>query len=252
MLFIVCTAQAQQNPTLNKDQGVKETSAAHKVMVIPFEPRLYMSEIDRQINAETKLSAREIRHKFRDGLNEQISKALKASRFGVLDLMDDTLKYKKDLFSIYQYVAYDYVKVPDQNRYRVPLREKENRKIEKGQVVVETNSDARFMDARMTDPKQLQALSQKYRTDLFLFINQLDLKAAGSKDPQELGEGSESRKIVVHYTILDASGKELNSGIVEELFDPALNIPRKIIDKHFSKVAIALQTRLQKTLNPVR
>ncbi len=92
-------------------------------------------------------------------------------------------------------------------------------------------------------------MQAKYKTDLFLFINELDLKASGSKDPGELGDGSESRKIVVHYTLLDVKGTELNSGIVEEDFDPLLNNPKRIVEKHFSKIALLLVQRITKAVS---
>src|SRR3954465_8982184 len=115
LIIFSATRFCAQNPTLNKPaKDNLDAHTAHKVLIIPFEPRLYMGEIDRQINAETKLSAKEIRYKFRDGLNEQIYKAFRTANFGALDLMEDTVKYKKDLVDIYQYLSYDYLKVPDQ------------------------------------------------------------------------------------------------------------------------------------------
>jgi hypothetical protein len=120
--------------------------------------------------------------------------------------------------------------------------------VEKGQLIVETNSEQRFMNARLNNLKVLQSMQAKYKTDLFLFINELDLKASGSKDPGELGDGSESRKIVVHYTLLDVKGNELNSGTVEEDFDPILNNPKRIVEKHFSKIALLLVQRITKAV----
>ena len=54
-----------QNTTINqKEKTERDVSTKHKVMLIPFEPRLYLSEIDYFINADTKLSAKEIKYKF--------------------------------------------------------------------------------------------------------------------------------------------------------------------------------------------
>jgi hypothetical protein len=235
-----------------KTKAERETTAAHKAMLIPFEPKLYMSEIDRNINLETKLSAREIKHKFRDGLNEQIYKAFKASKYNVVDLMEDTTKYKKDMERIYQYLSYEYLKVPDQVNYKAPKKEKDEKKVDKGQLVVETNGDARFMNAKITDPKVVPGLFSKYKTDVFVFINQLDIKAGGYIDPLNPGGNNPNRKIIVHYTVYTIDGKEINSGIAEEDFDPALNNPKKIIDKHFSKIALVIVERVNKGLGLVK
>jgi hypothetical protein len=248
LLFLAGHFSAQQQTINSKPATTREVAATHKVLLIPFEPRLYMSEVDRNINAETKQSAREIRHRFRDGLNEQVYKALRASKYGALDLMEDTAMYKKDLVSLYQGLGYEYMRIPDQKNYRPPVKDKDVKKVEKGQLIVETNSDLRFMNARLRNEKVLLSLQAKYKTDLFLFINELDLKASGYKNPGELGEGSTNRTIIVHYTLFNAQGLELNSGVVEETFDPELNNPKRIVDKHFSKIALILVQRINKAV----
>lgn len=249
IFFIFTSGLYSQNPTISqKGKTEREAPATHKVLIIPFEPKLYMSEVDRNINAETKLSARDIKYKFRDGINEQLYRAFKASKYNALDLMEDTLRYRKDLENIYQYLSYDYLIVPDQQNYTIPKKEKQEKKIDKGQINVETNAENRFMDARLSNPKLLSSLQTKYRTDLFVFINQLDIKASGSKDPLDLGPENPNRRIVLHYTVFTADGKEINSGIIEEEFDPALNVPKKIIDKHFTRIAATLVQRVNKGL----
>src|ERR1700744_3931932 len=92
----------------------------HKVMVIPFEPKLYMSQIDHKINAETKFNQKEIKEAFRRGINAELAKALK-QKYEVLDLLKDTAKYKKDIINIYKSITFDYEKAPDQNNYKAPV-----------------------------------------------------------------------------------------------------------------------------------
>jgi len=238
-----------QTTTINqKDKLPREMVSAHKVMLIPFEPRLYLGEIDHKINAETKLSAREIKYKFRSGLNDQLAKAFKANKYNVVDLMADTIKYKKDNEGIYQYLSYDYQKIPDQNNYQPPKKEKEEKKIEKGQLNVETDLESRFMNAKITDAKVVPMMYGKYKTDVFVFINELEIKATGNRGPAELGAGNENRKIIVHYTVYTYDAKEINSGVAETEFEASLNNPKKIIDKYFSKIAALIVQRTNKGL----
>ena len=91
-LLVVLVSNAQHT-TLNNKSNEKAVPGKHKIMLIPFEPRLYMSEIDHALNKETKLSARQIKNTFRDGINEQLYKSLK-SQHTVVDLMND--KYKAE------------------------------------------------------------------------------------------------------------------------------------------------------------
>lgn len=238
----------QESTIQKKNADNREITTAQKVLIVPFEPRLYMGEVDRQINAETRLSAREIRFRFRDGLNEQIYRAFRSAKFSALDLMGDTIRYKKEIENIYQYLSYQYMKVPDQKNYKPPVKEKAEKRIEKGQLNVETNSDPRFMNAYLTNSRLIPGLASKYKSHYFVFVNQLDIKASGSRDPLFLGQDTEMRRIVVHYTIFDKQGKEINSGIVEENFAPTLNDPKRIIDKHFSRIGETLVQRVNAQL----
>ncbi|HXD92699.1 MAG TPA: hypothetical protein VNX01_05760, partial [Bacteroidia bacterium] len=183
----------------------------HKIMVIPFEPKLYMSQIDHKINAETKLSQKEIKEAFRKGINAELAKALK-QKYEVLDLLKDTAKYKKDVLAIYKSITFEYEKVPDQSNYKAPVEEKGKKSsvITNGQILAESNADARFMNAKVTSPALIPGLYAKHKTDLFLFINQLDIisnqLAAG-----DIGTSAE-RIITLHYTVFTVDAKEINSG----------------------------------------
>lgn len=247
--FLVFLAIAGVISAQNTTIGTKgkETVTAHKVMLIPFEPKLYNSEIDYMINKETKLSGKEIKYKFRDGMNEQLYKAFKNSKYGVVDLMEDTVKYRKDTEAIYSHLNYEYMKVPDQEHYKPPVKEKNEKQIDKGQVKVETNSDARFMNAKVDNAKLVPTLYGKFKTDVFVFINQLDIKAAMAST-EFSGGGGEYRKIIVHYTVYTYDAKEINSGIAEQEFPTNLNDPSKIITKYMSKVAETISTRVVKAL----
>lgn len=241
---------AQQTTLKENTKTNRENATSHKILIIPFEPRLYLSEIDYYINNETKLSAKQIKFIFRNGLNEELYKAFKAKKYNALDLMEDTTKYKKDIDGIYQFLSYDYQKVPEQTVYKEKIKEKKEKKIQKGQLHLETNYDDRFMNARITDTKTIKQIKQKFSTDIIIFINELDIKATGSKGPSELGEGNPNRKIIVHYTILSNELNEINSGTVEEDFNQKLNNPNKIIEIHFASIASIIVDRLNKTLNP--
>lgn len=227
--------------------STRESVSKHKIMIIPFENRMYLSEIDHMINKESKLSAKQIKATMRDGVNEQLYKKFK-SKMSVVDLMEDTVKTKKDLENIYQYLSYQYQKVPDQNNYKAPVKEKEEPKIDKGQLNIETNSDARFMNAKIKNATLVPYLNGKYKTDLFLFINELDIKAL-SGSPADFNTNA-NRKIIVHYTVYTVDAKEINSGIAEVDLPQNVNNPSKIISSYFSQLADVIVMRVEKALLP--
>lgn len=240
-----------QHTTINKGEEKAAPPGKHKIMLIPFEPRLYMSEIDYAINKESKLSGKQIKAVFRDGINEQLYKSLKAQH-QVVDLMDDTVKTKKDLGDIYQYLTLEYMKVPDQKNYKPPVKEKEDSKIKNGQIVDESNNDLRFMNAKIKNATLVPYLYGKYKTDIFLFINQLDIKASNSGGPADaaLTTTDGFRRLIVHYTVYTYDAKEINSGIAETQFPAALNNPQKIVSGYFSKLAQIITERINLALAP--
>lgn len=96
LFCIFCKPAQAQDKTISTGTVTASNSGPkkHKIMLVPFESRMYLSEIDFQINKESKLSAKEIKSLMRDGMNEQLYKKLK-SKMGVVDLLDDTVKTKK-------------------------------------------------------------------------------------------------------------------------------------------------------------
>lgn len=231
----------------SNNESNREIFKKYKIMIIPFENRMYMSEIDYQINKETKLNAKQIKAQMRDGINEQLYKKLK-SKMNVVDLLDDTVKTKKDLTDIYQYLSYDYQKVPDQNNYKPPVKEKEEKTVQKGQLVVETNSDARFMNAKIKNATLVPYLTGKYKTNIYLFINELDIKALNGS-PADFNTNSE-RKIIVHYTVYTSDAKEINSGIAEVNLPVSVNSISKINQVYFAQIADIISSRIEKAILP--
>lgn len=245
--FLFNNSVTAQDKTINSGNNKPERDVVskHKIMLIPFENRMYLSEIDFMINKETKLTAKQIKAIMRDGLNDQLYKKIKP-KMPVVDLLDDTIKTKKDLTDIYQYLAYEYQKIPNQENYKPPVKEKEEKKIEKGQLNVETNSDARFMNAKVKNATLVPYLYGKYKTDLFLFINELDIKSFNAM-PGDINSNS-SRKIIMHYTLYTFDAKEINSGVAEVELPTTVNNPSKIIGTYFSQLSDIIVNRLQKAV----
>ncbi|HWY38231.1 MAG TPA: hypothetical protein VNY73_06705 [Bacteroidia bacterium] len=218
-----------------------------KIMVVPFEPKMYMSQVDHKINAETKLTQKQIKENFRKGVNEEVSKALKKS-FDVLDLMKDTAKYAKEIFAIYRSLTYSYDKVPDQANYKAPVAEKDkkNHTIKNGQLIVETDPNAHFMNAKIKSAALVPGLYAKYKTTLFLFINQLDILSSPVVS-NDLGTASE-RVLTLHYTVYTVDAREINSGICSLKFPGDVNTPSKMISSYISKMGAEITDRINLAL----
>lgn len=247
-LFITKIVVSQEMPTTRKSTADKELGSNNKVLIIPFENKMYMSEIDYYINRETKLNTKQIRYEFRDGLNEQLYYAFKKRKFNPIDLMSDTVKYNKDLKFIYGNITYDYVKIPDPNNYKPPVKEKKEKGIQQGQIVAETETENKFMNTRVLSPSLIPYLYQKYKAQYYVFINELDLKAS-AVNPTDYIPETAKRKVIVHYTVYSVDAKEVHSGIVEKEFEKTLNTPKAIIKNNFSFIAETIAERVVNQVN---
>jgi len=248
LIVIFCEIKViAQQPTTRKNASDTKESERTKILIIPFENKMYMSEIDYYINKETKLTQKQIRYEFRDGLNEQLFHAFKKRKFQPIDLMSDTLKYAKELKYIYNNITYDYVPIPDQNNYKPPVRPKKEKGIQQGQIVADSDDENKFMNTRVLNPSLVPYLYQKFKAHYYLFINELDLKAS-VVNPTDFIPETAMRKIIVHYTCFSVDAKEINSGVVEVEADRKINIPGKIIKNYFSIIA---ETIAERVLNQI-
>lgn len=247
-LFTSLIVLSQNQPSTRKDIKSTDNTGKNKILIIPFENKMYLSEIDHQINKETKLNQKQIRYQFRDGLNEQLYYALKKRKFTPVDLMSDTTKYAKDLQYIYGNISYDYLKIPDQNNYTPPKKEKKEKGIQEGQIIAETESENKFMNTRVLSPALIPYLYKKYKTTYYIFINELDIKAAAN-NPGDYTITIPKRKIIVHYTVYSVDAKEINSGIAEIDADVKINQPSKIIKNYFFIIAETIAERIVKQIN---
>jgi hypothetical protein len=221
---------------------VSFSQTKHRVMLVPFEPKLYMSQVDHKFNAETKQSQKQIRETFRKGVNKELESTFKKN-YEVIDMLKDTAKYGKDLSAIYKNLTYSFDKVPDQSNYKAPVSDKNKQdNIKKGQLVVETDPNARFMNARITNPSLVPGLFTRYKTDVFLFITQLDIisTTVGTGETGTLTE----RTITLHYSAYSVDAKEIQAGICSLKIPGDVNTPSKIVSSYISKIAAEVTRRI--------
>lgn len=236
------TTIGAKDPKENPVNGV--SSQKHKVLILPFGDKMYRSEIDQSIAKETKKNQKEIRFIFQDAVDDWLYKKIK-SRFDAVSLFSDTAKFKKDLTLLYSGIGFSYDKVPSQTNYEAPVSDYErNMQIKNGNIQTEVNSDARFMNAKILNKDLLTTLNKNHGSDVYVFINELDLLAGKAT---EFGQSAQ-RSAVIHYTCFNLNGEQINSGTVNVKFPSNLNDPAKIMSGYLSAGMEIIASRLEKAL----
>lgn len=239
--FIAHFSFAQES---TRTTQTNSSAAIGKIMIIPFESRLYMSDIDMKINQQTKWKFEKIRENFRQQLNSQLKLKLQ-SVAPIVSFYSDSAKMAKDLAYIYRSINLSYDLVSNPNSKTPPVKQNG---IKNGQIVVEANTDKKFMNTTINDPKLLDYLSQKYKSNYFIFINQLDI--TNNAESYSLTTDTYMRDVTVHYTILDKTGKNISSGIATSQFSSKENEPKKIVSLSFSPIAAYITGELVSATKP--
>ncbi len=238
-----------QHSVVSNKGNVENATSKYKILIIPFEDKMYMSEVDYYIAKEEKLSQKQIRYKLKDGLSEQLFLAFKKKKFQVIDFMSDTLKYKADMQKVYGNITYEYQAIPNQDKYEPPQKEKKEKGITKGQVNAVSDNDNKFMNAKVLNPTLVPYLFNKYKTNIYVFINEFDFKASVT-NPTDYSSENTKRKLIIHYTVYTVDAKEINSGIAEIEADVMDNEISKIQKKYITEVAEIIASRVIKILQP--
>lgn len=236
---------------------------AHKVMIIPFNPYNYLSDADLELAKINNTSPEDISVMFRYGLNYDLSTRI-ISRDSYDILSDTTVDSQKDLFLIYSSIHYEFAKpldafakdsATDKTIHQPDLfgnggdePEEEKNKLFDKKESVESTGDKKYLNAIITHPEIFSNLQTKYGTDLFLFINQFEL-ITNYAHCLDRSKNYFERKVVVHYSIYNADGKQLKGDAVEVTFSSSETNIDEIIAEKFPVISELLSQSLQPASN---
>ena len=273
--FIIVAPVFTQNEFKNTKRIATDQEAynsqtkSYRIMIVPFDYKMYMSSLDREIAAKTRLTYPQIRDNMRYGLADQLLLATKG-KHPALSLIESDSSYD-DLKYIYNSVGYKYKLVP--LKEEEPNKEPENKidklksslnklvnkpkdnsarpnkdynggTIKNGQVETYENPGERYMHTSIHNPNLLSTLKGKYQTNLFIFINELDIEEAKSEETSRLNQSNSSRRIKVHYTIINSNNKDIYGGAATTQIPAYINDMNKIINVYFKKIAEEICTSI--------
>lgn|GEM_PF-390496 len=249
-------------------------SKKQKALIIPFESKMYMSGIDKEIAAKTGMSFQQIRQNMRFGLTNMMMTEMHDKMETVSLMHVDTGDVEKELGYIYSSIGYHYSEIPEEQLVPVEAiapgedaatKDKLKFKLNKfsnnvknkvssigtekeettkkssgtvnGEVVTTYDKKQRYMETSIHNPKLLSQLNTKFGADVFIFINQLDIVNGASPSQKGLATDEYNRKIKVHYTIFDLDGSKISTGASISYFPNNTNDMNVIIKSHLGGIA---------------
>lgn len=252
-VYSVCFGQIEE-PKTNSD-----TSFYHdkSIMIIPFEHKMYRSQIDKDLAKENNITFDNIVSKFRNGVSNQFRFEMlyRYKAFSILNIHNDSLRI--DLDKIYSGISYDYEVILDTagyseanplERIKMDKQIKEAQKepfngTKNGEIVSTRDTRKKYMKTVVKDTSLLSYLDAKYHCDYFLFINELDLMNDLS-NINSVSTGEWTRAIKIHFTVLNRDGTIVETGLLEKSFDKNENNIQSIINKEIKVLATSLRHKM--------
>ena len=225
------------------------------VLIIPFEPKLYISDIDNQIAVKNEMNFQDIKAKFRAALDQNIFITLK-NYFTPLSFYTlNEEEARTELSYIYNSIGYKYevleVEVEDESqgkKFANKFKKKENNdeyveaSVQNGQVVSQVDNREKYMKTVLSNDQLLTSLNKKYQAEYYIFINELDIKRGGDSQYTNSSK-TQDRTIKVHYTIFN-NKEEVSSGAIITAFDGNENDINKIIKSQFGIIAEKIVSKI--------
>lgn len=225
------------------------------VLLVPYEQKMFLSDVNKEIANRTGLEHDEIKRIFREGTNQMVANE-GAGNFSFIDLLnDDGIGNKDDIDLIYNSIQWQYVKVPpppvEKSKARKWLdkvtqkeaADQEGRGVSVGDGELQTYYDEkqRFMDVVVVNDDLVPYLVDSYDCDYLLFINELDIQVL--RDHNRDNGQAWGRMVKVHYSILDREGNSVyasaaylqyapNEKDIWQLIRKNLEIPAREIISH--------------------
>lgn len=208
LIVLASNGSVAQSP-IAKDSAEK-VLRADKILVVPFEDRMFFTDIMRELSQGSGMTPQEVISSLRSGIVKSIGIKLSdadSSTFLYPDSVDKAL-----LESIYEHLVYKFtpVRISPKNPEKVSVG------IHEGQVRTVRDTSTRYMACAFKDTALLSKLSTEIGVQKLIVLNQMEVRMDLSNpellatDPQYI--------VAIHYTILDAKGSTIAGGLASRKF----------------------------------
>ena len=240
------STELKTETTLSDNEDIEEevldSVTYASVLVIPFKPRMYLSDAERDIAKATKKDSEVNQRYFRYQVERTLVSRLQQS-YGVKSLyFDTTATAEDDLINIYSKVSYSYQEPVNPTEKRTFLKFNKKEKPDPETLDPTTASKYRstgeneYMSVDFKDYAILQELNEKYGTQLFLFINQFEIKT-NYNTCLDIANKIYQREVIWHYSLLDINGNVLLGNTAKAYFPSNSNKAESIVYSCFPKMA---------------
>jgi hypothetical protein len=226
-------------------QKTTKDSIEHHILLIPYDPRFYLSDADRDIAEVTRKNPDLIRETFHNRSEWFTWRELKHHYPTVSLLQHDSLEaYVEAAGSIFAVTAFEYAK-PTVKSFssNSPNQSKESLDSRVATNYLNNDEHNRYMKADIRNKSVLDSLANKFGTDIFVFLTQFEIKT-NYKSCLDIANQVYEREIRLHFTIYDRKGKLINGNYAVATIPSNVNQMDEIILKCFTQLAQGVASAL--------
>lgn len=225
----------------------------HRILILPFNPEMYLSDAEHDIMQQTNKSPEVYRDYFRRVLDLKIAAELEQLIPCVNLIQDSSLVAKKDIQRFYYQAGYEYknpvglkVSRPEDNETKEKTKQK-NFSQQDAPKYLTTKGDSKYFACEISDTAFFKDLAKRYNADLVLTINQFEIKT-NYNSCMDIANKIYKRELLMHYSLMDGTGKLLEGNFAMAFFPSNTNRPEDIAEQTFPKLAEALRIQLKTLL----
>jgi len=224
-----------------------QTETYHKIMLIPYDPNFYLSDAEQEIIEATKKDPKQVRESFRRTIDLYIQHGFSRLRpcISLLNDADSIPSLQEALINIYSKTGYRYgnpMPLPYKPETNDSLS-KQNKKAVKetfdsrtAQQYITFKGDAKYMNAVISKPEVLEELFKEYGTDIFVFINQFEIKT-NYNSCLNIANKIYKREIMLHFSVFEKNGKQIAGAYATTFFPSDSNNAFDIMKNCFPELA---------------
>jgi hypothetical protein len=228
-----------------------QDSASTKILLLPFNPDMYLSDIEQDIIQNTRMNPDEYRAYFRRALDSKIQGELKSYRPTVSLMGDQEGDDKKELREFYAQAGYSYLEPVGKGVGKVSEKKKslfdKKSAEEKAPLYITTRGDDKFLNAAVTNNEFFKGLLSYNGCNYVVSINQFEIKTNYSACI-DLSRKLYRRELIIHYSIWNANAKLISGNFLVVYFPSDVNKPQELVEKTYKSIAEALLQQVKEAI----
>jgi hypothetical protein len=254
-LFLIVSSAIKSQEYLDFNTGQNKTK---QILLVPFDPRIYVNDATSIILKKEKGSHDELMQYFRYQFNLQLSNAMMDSCTVISLFTDNTRQDQDDIDGLYSIISYELrpaMKNRPENReasktkgyfatkreekaelQRIKEIEESKSRIQQGEITGKPRSvDDMFLHIVFNQTDVLAEIASRRNIDLFMFINQFEIKG-NYGDPYLTGNKKAERTIKVHFSLYNSKGNHIHGSFGSNMIPFDIDTKEDIVNLYFPEV----------------